>query len=73
VPDDPRTPFVTSGLRIGTPSVTTQGMREPEMVRIAELLSRTLRHRSDPSELASVRKEVGELCAAFPVYAGLTV
>jgi glycine hydroxymethyltransferase len=73
VPDDPRTPFVTSGLRIGTPSVTTQGMKEPEMVRIAELISRTLRHRSDPSEVASVRKEVAELCAAFPIYAGLAV
>src|SRR4029079_8976588 len=73
VPDDPRTPFVTSGLRIGTPSVTTQGMKEPELARIAELISRTLRLRRDPSELASVRKEVGELCAAFPIYSDLSV
>ena len=42
VPDDPRSPFVTSGLRIGTPSVTTQGMREPEMDQIAELMTRVL-------------------------------
>ena len=49
IPDDPRSPFVTSGVRIGTPSVTTQGMREPEMAAIAELIARALRHRDDPA------------------------
>ena len=48
IPDDPRSPFVTSGVRIGTPSVTTQGMKEPQMVQIAELIARVLRHRTDP-------------------------
>ncbi|MGZ4725743.1 MAG: serine hydroxymethyltransferase, partial [Ilumatobacteraceae bacterium] len=69
IPDDPRSPFVTSGVRIGTPSVTTQGMKEPEMAMIAELIARVLRHRSDPTTLAAVRSEVAVLCSKFPAYA----
>ena len=68
VPDDPRSPFVTSGVRIGTPSVTTQGMREPEMAVIAELIARALRGREDDSTLTAVRADVAELCAKFPAY-----
>jgi glycine hydroxymethyltransferase len=68
VPDDPRSPFVTSGLRIGTPSVTTQGMREPEMATIAALIARALRDREMPESLATVKAEVAELCAKFPPY-----
>jgi glycine hydroxymethyltransferase len=68
VPDDPRSPFVTSGVRIGTPSVTTQGMGEPEMVTIAGLISRTLAERSDPDAVAAVRDEVRAVCSKFPVY-----
>jgi len=68
VPDDPRSPFVTSGVRIGTPSVTTQGMTEPEMAVIAELIARTLRHRDDPAQVAAARAEVAELCGRFPAY-----
>ena len=70
IPNDPRSPFVTSGVRIGTPSVTTQGMTEAEMPLIASLIARTLRGRSDASVVASVRAEVAALCARFPVYAG---
>ena len=68
VPDDPRSPFVTSGMRIGTPSTTTQGMKEPEMVQIADFIARTLRNREDEQEIAAVRAEVAELCNQFPVY-----
>jgi glycine hydroxymethyltransferase len=68
IPDDPRSPFVTSGLRIGTPSVTTQGMTEPEMATIASLLARTLRERDDDARLRSIRAEVAELCGRFPAY-----
>ncbi len=68
IPDDPRSPFVTSGVRIGTPSVTTQGMTEPEMFVIASLIARALRLRDDASELEVVRKEVAALCAKFPPY-----
>lgn len=68
VPDDPRSPFVTSGVRIGTPSTTTQGMAEPEMVEIADLIARTLQSRDDDSVVAAVRADVNALCARFPVY-----
>ncbi|HJM36022.1 MAG TPA: serine hydroxymethyltransferase [Acidimicrobiales bacterium] len=68
VPDDPRSPFVTSGMRIGTPSTTTQGMKEPEMVQIAELIARTLRNREDEQQISAVREEVAELCSRFPAY-----
>ena len=68
VPDDPRSPFVTSGLRIGTPAVTTQGMKEPEMARIAELITRVLRAPEDEGELKAVRTEVEDLCSGFTPY-----
>src|SRR4249920_3523482 len=69
IPDDPRSPFVTSGVRIGTPSVTTQGMKEPEMVGIADLIARALRDRGNPAELAAVREDVAVLCGKFTPYA----
>ena len=68
IPDDPRSPFVTSGVRIGTPSVTTQGMKEPQMDTIADLIARALRDRADASKVAAVKAEVAALCAAFPAY-----
>ncbi len=68
VPDDPRPPYITSGLRIGTPAVTTQGMTEAEMDVIAELIVRTLDHRDDDAELAAVRDEVRTLCGKFEPY-----
>jgi glycine hydroxymethyltransferase len=69
IPNDPRSPFVTSGVRIGTPSVTTQGMREAEMPLIAEYIATTLRNRNDAAKIAEVRGKVAQLCAKFPVYA----
>ena len=68
VPDDPRSPFVTSGVRIGTPSVTTQGMTESEMPLIASLIARALRSRDDAGALAAIRAEVTDLCGKFPAY-----
>ncbi|CAB4941428.1 MAG: aminotransferase class I/II-fold pyridoxal phosphate-dependent enzyme [Actinobacteria bacterium] len=68
IPDDPRSPFVTSGVRIGTPAVTTQGMTEPEMVEIASLISRALRNRTDDGALAAVRDDVAVLCSKFTPY-----
>lgn len=68
VPDDPRSPFVTSGVRIGTPSVTTQGMTEAEMPVIASLIAEALRHRDDTAAVAGVKSKVAALCAKFPVY-----
>jgi glycine hydroxymethyltransferase len=68
IPNDPRSPFVTSGVRIGTPSVTTQGMKEAEMPLIAEYIVTTLRNRNDKAKVAEVRAKVAALCAKFPVY-----
>jgi glycine hydroxymethyltransferase len=68
IPDDPRSPFVTSGLRLGTAATTTQGMGTDEMGTIAALIGRALRHRDDESELAAVREEVHTLCSKFAPY-----
>lgn len=68
IPDDPRSPFVTSGVRIGTPSVTTQGMGIVEMASIATFIARALRARASEAEIAAVRADVANLCAAFPAY-----
>ena len=68
VPDDPRPPYITSGLRIGTPAVTTQGMGEDEMDVIAGLIVRTLDGREDEAEIAAVRDEVRTLCGKFEPY-----
>jgi len=68
IPNDPRSPFVTSGVRIGTPSVTTQGMKEPEMAEIARQIAKALRGRTDPSVISAVSADVAALCAGFPVY-----
>ncbi len=68
VPDDPRSPFVTSGVRIGTPAVTTQGMDTTDMVVIADLIARALRERGDDRAVAGVRAEAEALCATKPPY-----
>ncbi|MEP6659287.1 MAG: serine hydroxymethyltransferase [Acidimicrobiales bacterium] len=69
IPDDPRSPFVTSGVRIGTPATTTPGMKEPEMSEIATQIARALRARSDHAELAAVRVDIANLCSKFTPYA----
>jgi glycine hydroxymethyltransferase len=71
VPDDPRSPFVTSGVRIGTPAVTTQGMGTDEMPEIAELIAAVLSAPEDESVQAEVAERTAALCARFPVYPGL--
>src|SRR3954471_9303415 len=68
VPKETQSPFVTSGVRIGTPAVTTRGMRESEMRRIADLIDRVLRAPEDQNVLNTVRGEVRELANAFPLY-----
>ena len=66
VPGDPRSPFVTSGLRIGTPAVTTRGFREPEMEKIAGFIADILDNYE--GRRARVAEEVAQLCADFPLY-----
>jgi len=68
VPNETRSPFVTSGLRLGTPAVTTRGMREGEMRRVAGLIERVLADPENDAVLAAVRSEVHDLAAEFPLY-----
>ena len=69
IPGDPQSPFVTSGIRLGTPAVTTRGFREPEMARVAELIDEVLT-RKDDATLGRVKSEVRALTDAYPLYAG---
>jgi len=68
IPFDTRSPMVTSGIRLGTPAVTTRGMKEPEMVQIAELIDRVLSNPGSATVEAAVRAEVQELTNRFPLY-----
>jgi glycine hydroxymethyltransferase len=69
IPWDPEKPFVTSGVRVGTPALTTRGFGRPEMAQVAALIGRVLDAPGDEASLARVRAEVRELCARFPMYA----
>jgi glycine hydroxymethyltransferase len=71
VPFDPRKPAITSGVRLGTPAVTTRGLREAEMQEVASLLARALERPGDLDELDAVRHEVESLCRRFPLYPNL--
>ncbi len=68
VPNDPQSPFVTSGIRVGTPAPTTRGFKEVEMIEIAEMMCDVMENMEDESVIASVREKVSILCAKFPVY-----
>jgi len=68
IPYDKLSPFVTSGIRIGTPAVTTRGMKEEEMIIIVDLIDRVLRSKGDEKVIAEVREEVLELLKNFPLY-----
>jgi glycine hydroxymethyltransferase len=67
VPDDPRSPFDPSGIRFGTPAITTRGMKEAEMERIADWIDRVISNINDEKILSGVKKEVKEMCLKFPV------
>ncbi len=68
VPNEKRSPFVTSGVRIGTPALTTRGMKESEMKVIAGWIATVLKHTEDPSILDQVHHQVKDLCESFPIY-----
>ncbi len=68
VPKETQSPFVTSGIRIGTPAVTTRGFKEQEMRRVAQLIDRVLSSSTDAEVARSVREDVRELTTAFPLY-----
>lgn len=68
VPNDPQSPFVTSGIRVGTPAPTTRGFKEAEMIDIAHMMCDVMENMEDESVIAAVREKVSNLCARFPVY-----
>jgi glycine hydroxymethyltransferase len=67
VPNDPRPPKVTSGLRLGTPALTTRGLKENDITKVADFLDRAILSKSDSAALAKIRQEVAEFCKAFPM------
>ena len=68
IPNDPEKPFVTSGIRLGTPAVTTRGMKEPEMEIIGNLILRVLNNINDENIIKEVKNDVTELTGKFPLY-----
>jgi glycine hydroxymethyltransferase len=68
IPNDPEKPAVTSGVRIGSPAMTTRGLRKPEAEKLAHLVADVLEHPADEATLARVAEQVKALCARFPVY-----
>lgn len=70
IPNDPEKPFVTSGIRLGTPAVTTRGMKEPEMVQIASHIAEVLRSPQDEANHSNVKAKVVELTGRFPIHSG---
>lgn len=68
IPFDPEKPWITSGIRIGTPAITTRGMKESEAHAIVQLINRTLEHKDNAEKLTHIKQEVASLCSQFPIY-----
>jgi len=69
IPFDTNPPMKPSGIRIGSPALTTRGMKEPEMRQVGQWIAEALHHRNEPAILARIRKDVLALAEAFPLYA----
>jgi glycine hydroxymethyltransferase len=70
IPFETKSPFVTSGIRIGTPALTTRGMKEDEMRHVARMIARVIEAKGDAAVIEKVRNEVDELTKRFPIYEG---
>ena len=68
IPYDPEKPFVTSGIRLGTPALTTRGMKEPEMAKVAEIIDELIVNIEDKEKYPGIKEKVTELCDSFPLY-----
>jgi glycine hydroxymethyltransferase len=68
IPFETRSPFITSGVRIGTPAITTRGMKEQQMHIIADYIDIVLRHSSGDNKLEEIKQKIKQLCSQFPVY-----
>jgi glycine hydroxymethyltransferase len=68
IPGDKRSPFVTSGVRLGTPAITTRGFKENEIKVMADWIVRSLKNRENLAEISKIREEVKAICLKFPVY-----
>jgi glycine hydroxymethyltransferase len=69
VPNEKRSPFVTSGVRIGTPALTTRGMKEEEMKKIAQWITEIINKPSDEAMRSNIKASIEEMCKKFPIYA----
>ncbi|HEX7756327.1 MAG TPA: serine hydroxymethyltransferase, partial [Niabella sp.] len=72
VPFDDKSPFVTSGIRVGVPAVTTRGMKEADVVQVADLIDKVLMNADDETVIASVKEEVQSFMQQFPLYPELS-
>ena len=68
VPFDEKSPMITSGIRIGTPALTTRGFKENEMIIVANLINKAIQNFEDEKTIMNIRKKVTELCSLFPIY-----
>ena len=68
VPFDDKSPFVTSGIRVGTAAITTRGVKEAEIIKIVELIDRVITNKDDEAIIEEVRSEVNELMSKFPLF-----
>ena len=68
VPNDPKSPFVTSGIRVGTPAVTRRGFKEDEVSQVADWITQIIKNLDDKNLISEIKDEVKNLCSNFPVY-----
>lgn len=71
IPYDPEKPLITSGIRIGTPAITTRGMKDGDMMQVARFIDDALAHHEDENYLAGIQKQVAEFCSKYPLYPNL--